>query len=147
MTDHVTTLLDELDLEEKVSLVHGAIDPDGTATGYLPGVERLDVPPLRLVDGPIGVRIPDRQATAFPASLALAASFDPSLGREQGAAMGREANAHDQDVLLGPGTNIVRVPHCGRNFEYFSEDPVHSLSFARAVVEGIQSEDVLACVK
>ncbi|KYH26412.1 beta-hexosaminidase [Halalkalicoccus paucihalophilus] len=147
MTDHVTALLDELDLEEKVSLVHGAIDPAGTATGYLPGVERLDIPPLRLVDGPVGVRIPGRKATAFPASLALAASFDPSLGREQGAAMGREANAHDQDVLLGPGTNIVRVPHCGRNFEYFSEDPVHSLSFARAVVEGIQSEDVLACVK
>lgn len=147
MSDHVTSLLDELELEEKIRLVHGAIDPEGTATGYLPGIERLDIPPFRLVDGPIGVRIPDRQATAFPVSLALAASFDPSLGREQGAAMGREANAHNQDVLLGPGTNIVRIPHGGRNFEYFSEDPVHSLAFARAVVEGIQSEDVLACVK
>lgn len=147
MDNRLESLLDDLSLDEKVSLVHGGIDPEGTATGYLPGIDRLDIPPLRLVDGPIGVRIPDRQATAFPVSLALAASFDSSLGHKQGKAMGREAKAHGQDVLLGPGTNIIRVPHCGRNFEYFSEDPVHSLSFARAVVEGIQSEDVLACVK
>ncbi|CQH52072.1 glycoside hydrolase domain protein [Halobacterium hubeiense] len=145
--DEVAALLDELDRAELVRLVHGALDPEGTATGYLPGVERLDVPPLRFVDGPLGVRIPDRRATAFPAPLALAASFDPSLARSQGAAMGREAAAHGQDVLLGPGTNLIRVPHGGRNFEYFSEDPVHSAAFAAAVVEGVQSEDVLACVK
>ncbi len=132
---------------EKLSLVRGTADPAERATGYLPGIERLDVPPLRLVDGPLGVRAEGERATAFPATLATAAAFDPALAREQGAAMGREAVAHDQHVLLAPGVNVVRVPHCGRNFEYLSEDPVLSGTVGAALVDGIQSEDVIATVK
>lgn len=146
-SDRIAELLDSLTREEKLSLVHGAMDAEGGATGYIPGVERLDVPDLRLVDGPLGVRVLEKAATAFPASIALASTFDGNLAREQGAAIGREANARGQDVLLGPGLNLIRVPHCGRNFEYFSEDPVVTGAFAAAVVDGIQSEDVIATPK
>jgi beta-glucosidase len=145
-SERVASLVDELTAEEKVSLVHGHVDPEGNATGYLPGVERLGIPELRLTDGPLGVRTPE-PATAFPAATALAATFDTDLAREQGETMGKEAKARDQDVLLGPGLNLVRVPHCGRNFEYYSEDPIVTGAFAGAVVAGIQSEDVVATPK
>jgi beta-glucosidase len=144
--DSIADLIAELTLEEKVSLVHGATDEEGTATGFIPGVERLDVPPVRLSDGPLGVRT-DEPATAFPASIALASAFDADLAREFGEALGREASARDQDVMLAPGLNLVRVPHCGRNFEYYSEDPVLSGSAAAGVVSGIQSQDVVATPK
>jgi len=143
----IDALVAELTRAEKLSLVRGTNDPAGTATGYLPGIPRLDVPPLRLVDGPLGVRAEGERATAFPATLATAATFDPHLARERGAAMAREARAHDQDALLAPGVNVLRVPHCGRNFEYLSEDPVLASDLSRALVEGIESEDVIATVK
>ncbi|QLH78237.1 glycoside hydrolase family 3 C-terminal domain-containing protein [Halosimplex rubrum] len=146
MTDTVDRLLSELTLAEKVRLTHGATDTEGTATGFVPGVERLDVPPVRFSDGPLGVRT-DEPATAFPASTALSASFDPELAREFGRALGREALARDQDVLLGPGLNLIRVPHCGRNFEYYAEDPVVTGRFAAGVVDGIESTGVIATPK
>ena len=142
-TEDVAAIAEELTLAEKVGLVHGATDADGTATGFVPGVERVGVPPVRLTDGPLGVRT-DEPATAFPASPALAATFDTDLAERMGLALGREATARNQDVLLGPGTNLIRVPHCGRNFEYFSEDPVHSGAFAASVVDGIQSAGVVS---
>jgi len=145
--DSVAALVDDLTRQEKLSLVRGAEDPEGRATGYLPGVERLDVPPFRLVDGPLGVRAEGERATAFPASIALAATFDPALAREQGRAMAREATAHGQHALLAPGVNLVRVPHCGRNFEYYGEDPHLAGALAAGTVEGIQGEDVVATVK
>ena len=144
--DSIADLIAELTLEEKVSLVHGATDEEGTATGYIPGVERLDIPPVRLSDGPLGVRT-DEPSTAFPASIALASAFDADLAREFGEALGREANARNQDVMLAPGLNLIRVPHCGRNFEYYSEDPVLAGSTAAGVVSGIQSQDVVATPK
>ncbi|WP_231188086.1 glycoside hydrolase family 3 C-terminal domain-containing protein [Haladaptatus sp. DYF46] len=146
-TTAVDDIVAALTLEEKLGLVHGAVDPEETATGYVPGVERLGVPEFRLVDGPLGVRVPGRSSTAFPASISLAATFDADLARRQGVALGREAKAHGQDAVLGPGLNIIRTPHCGRNFEYFSEDPLLSGAFAAAVVEGIQAEDVVATPK
>jgi beta-glucosidase len=143
----VEGIVRELTRAEKLRLVRGARDPAGTATGYVPGVDRLDVPSLRLVDGPLGIRAEGERATAFPASIATAATFDPELAREQGAAMAREALAHDQDVLLAPGTNLIRVPHCGRNFEYYAEDPHLSGAMAAGFIEGVESADVLATVK
>jgi len=142
----VDRLLSELTLAEKVRLTHGATDTEGTATGFVPGVERLDVPAVRFSDGPLGVRT-DEPATAFPASTALSSSFDPDLAREFGRTLGREALARDQDVLLGPGLNLIRVPHCGRNFEYYAEDPVVTGRFAAGVVDGIESTDVVATPK
>jgi beta-glucosidase len=143
----IRRLVEELSLEEKVRLTHGANDPEGRATGYVAGVDRLGIPPLRMADGPLGVRIPDESATAFPAPIALAATFDAELAREHGEALGRETRDKGQDVLLAPGANLVRVPHNGRNFEYFAEDPVLSATFAGAVVAGIQSRDVVATPK
>jgi len=144
--DTIERLRSALTLDEMVQLTHGATDTEGTATGYVPALDRLDIPAVRFTDGPLGVRT-DEPATAFPASIALAASFDPDLAREFGAALGREATARDQDVLLGPGLNLIRVPHCGRNFEYFAEDPVVTGRFAAAVVDGIEAEDVVATPK
>lgn len=145
--DRIDELLAELTLAEKVRLTHGAVDPDGRATGYVEGVERLGVPPLRMVDGPLGVRIPGESSTAFPAPLALAATFDTELAGEFGRALGRETRGKGQDVLLAPGMNLIRVPQNGRNFEYFSEDPIHAGAFSAAVVAGIESMDVIATPK
>ncbi|WP_254768942.1 beta-glucosidase family protein [Salinilacihabitans rarus] len=146
-TDRVAALLEALTRAEKLRLVRGRDDPAGTATGYLPGVERLDVPAYRLVDGPLGVRAEGERATAFPASIAVAATFDPDLARAKGAAMAREARALGQDCLLAPGTNLIRVPHCGRNFEYYAEEPTLASRTVAAAVAGIQSADVVATVK
>jgi beta-glucosidase len=146
-TDRVASLVDELTTEERYRLLSGTTDPTGRATGYLPPIERLSIPPFRLVDGPAGVRIPDEPATAFPAPIALAATWNPTLAREEGSAIGREARAYDQDAVLGPGLNLVRVPHCGRNFEYYGEDPHLTGRLGVATVEGIQSEGVIATAK
>jgi len=146
-TERVRRLLAELTLGEKVDLVHGTTDPSGEAVGYVPSVDRLDIPALRMVDGPLGVRLPDGSSTAFPAAISLASTWDPTLAREQGLAMGREVRAHGQNVLLAPGTNLIRVPNCGRNFEYYSEDPHLSAAFVTEMIAGIQSEDVVATVK
>ncbi|KAA9397902.1 glycosyl hydrolase [Haloarcula sp. CBA1130] len=145
--DHIEALLARLSRTQKLALVRGAADPEGTATGYLSGVEAAGIPPFRLVDGPLGIRAEGQRATAFPASIATAATFDPDLAQRQGAAMGREATALGQDVLLAPGANIIRVPHCGRNFEYLSEDPVHASAVGVGLIDGIQSEDIVATVK
>jgi len=144
-TDRIETLIDRLTLEEKIDLVHGDVDPAGLATGYLPGVDRLNVPSLSMVDGPMGVR--DVTATAFPASIALAAAWDTELAYEQGEALGRETLGADQDVLLAPGFNIVRVPQCGRTFEYYSEDPYLSSRLAVDAVEGVQDAGTIATAK
>ncbi|MFC7139658.1 beta-glucosidase [Halosimplex aquaticum] len=147
MTDsgRVDALLAELTLDETLRLVRGRSDPTGRATGYLPGIERLGVPPLGLVDGPLGVR--DREATAFPATLALGASWDPGLARRAGRALAAETRARGHDVVLAPGLNVVRVPTCGRNFEYLSEDPRLTAAVGAGHVEGIERAGVAATAK
>ena len=144
-TDRIESLIDRLTLEEKVNLIHGEDDPDELATGFLPGVERLDIPSVSMVDGPLGVR--PGTATAFPASIALAAAWDDDLAHEQGEALGRETLDADQDVLLAPGFNIVRVPQGGRTFEYYSEDPYLASRLAVGTVEGIQDAGAIATAK
>ncbi len=145
--DRSTQLVEKLTDEERYQLLSGDADPTGTATGYLPPIDRLGIPAFRLVDGPAGVRIPGEPATAFPAPIALAAAWDPSLAHEQGAAIAREALAYGQDAVLGPGLNLIRTPHCGRNFEYYSEDPYLTSRLGVATVEGIQSAGVIATAK
>ena len=139
------SILAKLTLDEKLRLLSGRADPAGHATGYIEGVDRLDVPPVRLVDGPLGVR--DREATAFPATIVLGATWDPSLARRLGSAIGAEARVKGHHVLLAPGLNIVRVPTCGRNFEYLSEDPRLSARVGAGYVEGVESSGVGATAK
>ena len=144
-SERIESLIDRLTLDEKIDLIHGGYDPDELATGYIPGNERLDIPPLSMVDGPMGVR--DVTATAFPASIALAAAWDTELAYEQGEALGTEVLGAEQDVLLAPGFNIIRVPQCGRTFEYYSEDPHLSSRLAVEAVGGVQDAGAIATAK
>ena len=140
-----------LQLADRIRLLSGR---DFWNTEAVEGI----VPSLMLTDGPHGLRkqagdadhvglndsVP---ATCFPVAAALACTWDPALLEEVGAALGREARAEDVAVLLGPGLNLKRHPRCGRNFEYFSEDPYLSGMLAAGLVRGIQSEGVAACPK
>ena len=136
----VEDLLGRLTLEEKVSLCHGC---SGMGIG---NIERLGIGYLGMCDGPNGVRAGKPQ-TYFPTGIALASSWSPAFAREYGAAMGRETKAAGNRVILGPGVNIMRTPLCGRNFEYFGEDPFLAGKIAAGYVRGVQSEHVAACVK
>ena len=147
---HVDSLLHALTLDEKLGFLHGARDPDPAvglrSAGYMPGVARLGIPPLRLTDGPAGIRTSE-PATALPAPVALAASFDTGLARRYGDVMGRDGIARNQDVLLAPMVNIVRVPQAGRNFETLGEDPLLASRLVAAEIGGIQGAGMIATVK
>lgn len=146
----VDSLLAAMTLDEKLSFLHGARDPQPTiglnSAGYIPGVPRLGIPPLRLTDGPAGIRTA-APATALPAPVALAASFDTALARRYGQVLGREGRARNQDVLLSPMVNIVRVPEGGRNFETLGEDPLLAASIVGPEIAAIQREGLIATVK
>ena len=147
-----TDIISKLTLEQKCALLSG--DTVFTTRGY----KNAGVPSITLSDGPNGVRKqagaadhlglnPSVPATCFPTAATVACSWDPALGEEIGRAMGEEAAAQEVAVLLGPGLNTKRSPLCGRNFEYFSEDPYLSGKMAAAYVRGIQSEGISACPK
>jgi len=119
--------------------------PKGRATGYLPGVERLEILPLRFVDGPLGVR--DGEAIAFPTPIAIGANCDRSLARRTGRAIAAQASAKGHGVLLAPGLNVTRVPTAGRNFEYLSEDPRLTAELGTAYLRGVQAGNVAATAK
>lgn len=148
----VSQYIQKLTLEEKAALLQGL------TTWTTQDIPRLQIPSIFLADGPHGMRkqagpadhlglnesIP---ATCFPTAATMANSWDPALGEELGKALGAEAAASDVHVVLGPGLNIKRSPLCGRNFEYFSEDPYLAGKMAAAYIRGIQSEGVSACPK
>lgn len=147
------TLLDQMTLEEKVSLCHAQ------DTFSVAGIPRLEIEPLVMTDGPNGIREEQQKdliiglgreedrCTYFPAETVLAATWNLDLARHQGEAHASEARYRGKDVLLAPGINVIRTPVGGRNFEYFSEDPYLISKLAVAVISGIQSKDVAACVK
>ncbi|HEY8686740.1 MAG TPA: glycoside hydrolase family 3 protein, partial [Chloroflexota bacterium] len=147
----IEELLDQLTVEEKVSLTVGR---DVWTTQ---AIERLGIPSIWLSDGPSGLRravtssdfgLGDSlAATCFPTESALAASWDLDLLREVGEAMGTECQAQGVQILLAPGVNLKRSPLGGRNFEYYSEDPVLSGELAAAFMTGVQSQGVGACLK
>lgn len=144
----IKALVNQLTLEEKASLLSGR---DAWSTVPVP---RLGIPSVNLSDGPHGLRqciglgwdksVP---ATCFPPAVLLACSFDEELAKKQGAAIGEEAQDQDVQIVLGPGNNIKRSPLGGRDFEYFSEDPVLSGHIAAGVIEGIQSKRVGTALK
>lgn len=145
-------IVKKLTLEEKCALLQGA------TTFGSHGNAKADIPAIEFSDGPNGVRHQagaadhlglngSEPATCFPTAVTVANSWDEDLGREIGRAMGEEAASQGVDVLLGPGLCIKRNPLCGRNFEYFSEDPYLAGKMAAAYVEGIQSTGIAACPK
>ena len=139
-------------LEEKAALL------SGKGEWQTWDFERLGIPSMYCSDGPNGVRRqagagdhlglnPSLPATCFPTAATVANSWDPELGEEIGRALGEEARVQGVHVLLGPGLNIKRSPLCGRNFEYFSEDPYLAGKMAAGYVRGIQSQGAYACPK
>lgn len=145
-------LIDQMTLEEKAAIL------SGRTVWETREVKRLGIPSIFLSDGPHGIRKQagagdhlglnaSLEATCFPTAATVANSWNEQLGEEIGEALGEEAQAMEVNVLLGPGLNIKRSPLCGRNFEYFSEDPYLSGKMAAAYVRGIQKKGVYACLK
>jgi beta-glucosidase len=152
MEARVDEALAKLSLEEKAALVSGA------DFWHTKAVDRLGIPSVMVADGPHGLRKQDGQvdhvgladsvpATCFPTASAVASSWDPALQREIGVALAEECLAEGVSVILGPGVNMKRSPLCGRNFEYFSEDPHLSGEMGAAFVEGVQSLGVGTSLK
>jgi beta-glucosidase len=135
----VDSMLKQLNLEEKIDLL-GGVD-----SFYIRAIPRIGLPRLKMADGPLGVRNYG-PSTAF-GGIGLAATWDPTLAQRIGAVIGQDARARGVHFMLGPGVNIYRAPLCGRNFEYFGEDPFLSSRTAVAYIEGMQSQGVSATVK
>lgn len=118
------------------------------AAGQTRSIRRLGIPPLVFADGPAGLRLKrGLPSTGFPVGTALAATNDTAIVRQVGGAIAEEALHYGIDVVLTPGMNLMRNPLCGRNYEYFSEDPDLTIQMATAIVNGVQSRGVGACVK
>lgn len=147
-----TDIIKKMTIEEKAAIL------SGKNVWQSRNIDRLGIPSIFCADGPHGIRKQARAgdhlglnaslpATCFPTAASVSNSWDTDLCREIGEALGEEAWALDVNVLLGPGLNIKRSPLCGRNFEYFSEDPYLSGKLAAAYIKGIQSRGVYACPK
>ena len=145
-------IIEKMTLEEKAAFLSGKGEWDTR------DVPRLGIPSIFCSDGPHGIRKQagagdhlglneSLPATCFPTAATIANSWDVELGKEIGEALGKEALTQDVQVLLGPGLNIKRSPLCGRNFEYFSEDPYLAGEMAASYIQGIQSQGVYACPK
>ncbi|MCE5257444.1 MAG: glycoside hydrolase family 3 C-terminal domain-containing protein [Chloroflexi bacterium] len=150
-TRQAAELLAQLTLEEKLDLTIGA------DAWHTHGVPRLGIAPIMMTDGPHGVRKATEStmgegersvpATCFPTASALGCSWDPALLEEIGAAIGEECQAQDVQIILGPGVNMKRTPLCGRNFEYYSEDPLLAGELGAGLVRGVQSRGVGTSLK
>lgn len=145
--EKIQSLISQMTLEEKAGMCSGA------DFWHLKGVERLGIPSVMVTDGPHGLRKQaqgadhlgineSEKAICFPAGCATASSFDRELIRKQGELLGQECQAMDVSTILGPAMNIKRSPLCGRNFEYYSEDPLVSTEMAAALIKGVQSKNV-----
>lgn len=147
-TADVLGLVAGMSIDEKLTFLAGSTDPEGLGQSvYLPGVPRLGIPPLRMTDGPAGVRMKRKTTTALPAPIALSCSFDDDLAHRYGAYLALEARAKRQDVLIGPMINLLRQPYGGRNFELYGEDPLLITGMGTAMITGLQEGGVLAMAK
>lgn len=150
---YIEELLTELTLEEKIGMIHGA------GLFRTEGVERLGIPPIYFSDGPMGVRAEfannewrsigttEDYVSYLPCGSAIASTWNEELASAAGTVLGAETRGRGKDMILGPSINIKRSPLCGRNFEYMSEDPYLVRKLVVPLVQGIQKNDVSACVK
>ena len=151
--DKIEKLISQLTLQEKVGMIHG--------NGFFvtKGVERLGIPPFRTSDGPRGVRkdfendawkdigLSYDYVSYLPCNSALAATWNRALSHAAGKLLGKEARGRGKDMILAPGINIMRTPLCGRSFEYMGEDPYLVSEMVVPLIQGIEENDVAACVK
>ena len=148
----IDEIISSMNLEDKIALCSGGTFWETKK------FEKYGIPSIFMCDGPHGLRKQEnkadmlginksREATCFPSEVTTANSFDENLLQEIGDAIGKEAKDQDVAIVLGPGANIKRNPLCGRNFEYFSEDPYLSGKLAAAFIRGIESNGVSSCVK
>jgi beta-glucosidase len=151
----VADALSRMTLEEKVSMLAGSGWMEST------GVPRLGIPQIKMADGPMGIRlwtgssavtsvegqVHTFSSTAFPAGIDVAASWDPSLAREEGRVIGQEVASVGRDMILGPTVNIQRTPLWGRNFESYGEDPYLAGRMAVGYIQGVQGEGIIPSVK
>lgn len=143
--DRAADILSKMTVDEKIDLISGKIDGFRTAA-----VPRLGIPSIRMADGPQGVRNidgKDIQSTYFPCGISAAASWNREAVWGMGAGIGCAAKAHGVQIMLGPGVNIYRSALCGRNFEYFGEDPYLTGEIASNQIQGIQEQGVMATIK
>ena len=138
--DRAAQIVSQMTLKEKIDYI------GGYESWYIRPVERLGLPAIKMVDGPQGVRN-NTQSTLYPSGVAAAATWNKELIHEMGVALGQDSRARGVHILLGPGVNIYRSPLCGRNFEYFGEDPYLAGQVAAHYIRGLQSQGVMACVK
>lgn len=148
--DRATELLERLNQDEKLQLVHGAGFPPffgGTASGFIPGIPRLGIPDLRFKDSGSGVGQDGVNATAFPSTLALAASWDPALMADVSTHIAKELRTLGYTTALGGGANLAREPRNGRTFEYLGEDPVLAGELMVARTDATQAQKVISTIK
>lgn len=151
--EKIEKLIAQLTLQEKVDMIHG----NGFFTTK--GVERLGIPPFKTSDGPRGVRkdfendawkdigLSYDYVSYLPCNSALAATWNRALAHAAGGLLGKEARGRGKDMILAPGINIMRTPLCGRSFEYMGEDPYLVSEMVVPFVQGVEENDVAACVK
>jgi beta-glucosidase len=138
--ERVESVLKEMTLEEKIDYI------GGTDHFYIRDIPRLGLPKIKLTDGPVGARN-DGRTTAYPAGILSASTWDTALLYKLGYGLAQDSKARGSHILLGPGVNIYRVPMCGRNFEYFGEDPFLVGKLGVHYIKGMQENGVAACVK
>ena len=140
----IKKIMEKMTLDQKTKLLSGW---QATTREF----EDLGIPRVWMVDGPHGVRKSETNTeggcVCFPTAAAIGASWDRDLAHKTGVALGKECRQEDYEMLLGPGVNMKRTPYCGRNFEYFSEDPVLSGNLAAEVINGLESEGIGASLK
>ena len=133
-------LVDQMTLEEKIDII------GSEKSFYTRAIPRLGIPQIRMADGPQGIRN-NTKSTMYPCGILTASSWNRELAEKLGHGLGRDAKARGVSVLLGPGVNIYRAPMCGRNFEYFGEDPYLAGETGKHYILGVQAEGVMATVK
>lgn len=149
--ENILNIISQMSLRQKFDFLCGS------DSWHIREDKALNLKPIAMSDGPHGLRIVDsfsleegetaKKASLFPCAALMACSFDPDSLYQVGKAIGKEANLNKVSIVLGPGINIKRNPLCGRNFEYYSEDPVLSGNLASGFINGLQSENVGACIK
>ncbi len=146
--ERVTDLVSKMTLDEKISYMSGTTFKTGKklVIGETKPIPRLGIPKFRMTDATLGSKV-TKNATLFPSFINLAATFNEKLAYEYGKAVAEECCADGLRILLGPGVNMYRVPHCGRNFEYLGEDPFLASKLVVPYIRGVQENGVIATVK